>query len=404
MPKVLIINTGFYPSTGKVARHIAECAVAQGWECYLAVSATSCSIKDKHIIKIGSWVDFYWHALITRLFDKHGLSSSFATRIFIRQIDEIKPDLVHLHNIHGYYLNYQILFSYLKRINVPVVWTLHDCWPFTGHCSYFYMTNCEKWMPENGGCHHCEIKHHYPRSIWKDASQSNYQLKRSAFCGVEKMIIVPVSDWLRGLVQKSYLKEYEIRVVRNGVDINTFKPCESDLKNRLGIEGKTVLLGVATSWTNRKGIKDYYRLSEVLPEHYQIIMLGLTHKQIEQLPAKILGIPRISSGEELAEFYSMADILLSLSYGESFGLTPVEAMACGTPSIVYNNTAQPELITPEVGRIVENGDFDGLCSAIEELVGIGKKKMSTACRKRAVEEYDKDKCFEEYVELYDSMI
>lgn len=397
--KLLQINSvANIGSTGRIAEQIGQAAMAAGWESYIAYGRAAGNSQSE-LIKIGSKIDIAWHGLITRLFDMHGRGSRIATKQFIEKIKEINPDIIHLHNIHGYYLNYEILFEYLAKANIPVVWTLHDCWSMTGHCSHFDFIGCDKWK---SGCLECPLLRDYPKSFF-DASRHSYELKRNSF-NIDNLHIIPVSEWLSGVVKQSYLSKHFERVIYNGVDVNIFRPIASDVKTQLGINNQYMLLGVATTWDRRKGLNDYYRLAEVLPEEYQIVLVGLTAEQIRKLPPRIIGIERTNSVQELAAYYAGADIVMNLSYAETFGLTTMEGFSCGTPSIVYNVTASPELITPDTGAVVSAGDIERVKNAVEAVCKRGKSHYSPHCRQRAMQHFNKEDKFNEYIELYNKIL
>jgi glycosyltransferase involved in cell wall biosynthesis len=331
-----------------------------------------------------------------------GRFSTHATEQFVEQIKAIAPDIIHLHNLHGNYINYKVLFDYLSKADIPVVWTLHDCWPMTGHCSHFEFAKCDKWKT---GCYDCPEKSSYPKSLFIDRSRKNYIEKREIFNSVKNMTIVPVSNWLGEVAKESYLKKYNVEVIHNGIDIQTFKPLESNLKEQYGIADKKVILGVATSWSKNKGFNDFLRLYDHLPqEEYQIVMIGLSQDFMAQLPSGIIGLHRTESVQELAEWYSVADVFANLSYAETFGLTTAEALASGTPAIVYNNTACPEFISPSIGRVVENGDIEAIVQAIHELCAENRDNLRNLCREYAVAHLDKNNCFDRYIDLYKKII
>lgn len=388
-------------STGRIAEEIGQKAIDKGWNSYIAYGRNA-NCSESQLIKIGSIWDIKFHGLKSRLFDRHGLGSKRATLKFVERIKEIKPDIIHLHNIHGYYLNIEILFNYLSISNIPVVWTLHDCWPFTGHCAHYSIAKCDKWLNQ---CYNCVQKKSYPASLCIDRSADNYALKKNLFTSLTDMTIVPVSKWLGDQVQQSFLREHAIQVIHNGVDLTKFYPRNTiALRQKMELIGEHILLGVATSWSKRKGLADYLKLAEVLPVNCKIILVGLSKQQIKNLPKNIIGLTRTESIDELAELYSLADIVLNLSYEETFGLTTVEGFACGTPGIVYNCTASPELISPETGLIVEGGDIEQLATAIDEILLKGTASFSIACRNRAELLYDKMNKFKEYIELYHDIL
>lgn len=400
--KLLFIGSSLnYGSPGKITENIGLLAIEHGWDVYQAHGLKYSNPSQLITKPVSSAFGEYRHAAYSLLLDRHGLSSTKETRTIIRWIKDIAPDVIHLHNLHGYYLNYKVLFDYLSSINTPIVWTLHDFWPITGHCAHFDYAGCYKWKEH---CSHCPQTRTYPKSLFVDNSYNNFAIKKAAFTSVKKMIITPVSNWVAGLVKESFLGKYQILPVYNGVDIKVFKPTQTNLRNRLGLEDKFVMVGVASPWYTLKGLNDYFKLCEQLSSDFQVVMVGLTPKQIKELPKAIIGIEKTRNQQELAGYYSMADVVLNLSYQETFGMTTIEGMACGTPSIVYNRTALPELVTPETGVVVTAGDIDQLYKAILELKAKGKDYYSANCRKRVTDLFDKNKQFMKYIDLYESLI
>ncbi len=403
MPKLLQIcvegNTG---STGTIAEAIGIIALNKQWESYIAYGRFPRPSQSK-LIRIGSDLDIFLHGIETRLFDRHGLGSQNATSNLIKQIELIKPDVIHLHHLHGYYINIVFLFEFLANSGIPVVWTFHDCWSFTGHCTFFDFVGCEKWKSE---CNYCPQMREYPRSLWVDRSKKNFQLKKELFTSVPQLTIVSVSRWLDGLVHQSFFKNIPHTFIYNGINLETFKPLGdfAATKRKYKIDGKFLILGVATTWDRRKGLRDFIHLSKRIKESEQIILVGLDDQQIKGLPKNIKGVSRTDNKQELVELYNAADVFLNLSEEETFGLTTVEAMACGTPVIVYNKTASPELVHPETGMVIEKGDIDGLNSAIESIKQKGKMAYSLACRKHANDNFNVKDRFEEYFNLYNQMM
>lgn len=397
MPKLLQINaTANWGSTGRIAELINLKAMEHGWDCYIAYGR-SCNPSESKLIKVGKMINVYEHYIENRLFDNEGLASRTPTKRLIKQIKELNPDIIHLHNIHDHWLNYKLLFEYLNTTNIPIVWTQHDCWAFTGGCMHFVHSNCEKWKTE---CKECPQKRRFV-----DGSKRNYALKKALFGENKNLTIVPVSHWLENEIRQSFFKTKKIIPILNGVDINIFYPKkETSIKKKYGIENKFLLIGLATAWSASKGINDYIELSKHLSDDFVIMLIGLKKNQIPLLPNSIIGIERTSNIQELADFYSSADIVLNLSYQETFGMTTAEGFACGTPSIVYNWTASPELIEGEVGYVVEAGNINQLLDAIHEIKQKGKQYYSENCRKRAENKYDKNKCFQQYIDLYNEII
>lgn len=397
MPTILQINsTANWGSTGRIAEQINNLACSKGWDCYIAYGRYK-NLSSSKLIKVGKSFDVYFHYFINRVFDNEGLGSRCATKRLIRQIKEINPDIIHLHNIHDHWLNYQLLFEFLNSIDTPIVWTQHDCWAFTGGCPHYSLNNCQKWQVE---CKDCSF-----RKNLVDHSQQQFNLRKKLFLANRNLTIVPVSSWLADEVRKSFLNVLNIKPIFNGVDVDLFKPQNNtNLVGKYGLENKYILLALATSWSKSKGFDDYIALSKIIPEDCVLVLVGVSPKIKESLPPNILGIPRTHDLLELVELYSMADIVLNLSYQETFGLTTVEGMACGTPSIVYNSTASPELITPDTGVVVQSGDVDGVLKAINYIRNLGKEYFFNSCRRRAVEVYNKNLCYENYVQLYEQLL
>ena len=388
-------------STGRIAEEIAALARANGWKTYMAHGSRYVGKSLMNTIQIGSILDECIHFGQNLLLDNQGLASKKATKNLLNQIDVVHPDIIHLHNIHGYYLNYPLLFDYIRKNRIPVVWTLHDCWSFTGHCAHFVTADCNQWKDK--GCHCCPLTNAYPKSF-VDHSKRNFELKKKYFTSLSDVVVVSVSKWLKSQVDQSFLALHSGKVIYNGVDTSIFKPTVSQKKSQLGIENKKLLIGVATSWSTSKGLRDYCQLAKILSSDYQIVLIGLTPRHIKELPENIIGIARTNNVEELVQYYTAADIVLNLSYAETFGLTTVEGLACGTPSIVYNATASPELISETTGIVVEPGDIFGVCDAISAITQKGKEYYVTSCRQQAVEKFEKNTQFMKYVELYNDIV
>ena len=403
MPKLLQITvTVARGSQGKIADQIGKLAIDNGWESWIAYSAYwGCAETESKLIGIGSKADFYEHALETRLFDNHGLASRCATKKLIKQIEEIKPDIIHLHNVHGYYLNYRILFKYLSSLKTPVVWTLHDSWTMTGHCAFFDLAGCQRWKT---GCFDCPLKSEYPKSVLMDRSARNWEKKKEAFTTLKNLTIVPVSHWLEGVVKESYLGKYPIKVIQNGIDLNLFKPLESTQKAK-GQDERFTLLGVSCRWEDRKGLDDFIELSRLLSPDERIVLVGVQDELIDRLPENIISVKYTDSREELAQLYQMSDVVLSLSHAEAMGLTPVEGMACGKPAIVYDNSALPELVDDNTGIVVRTGDIEGVYQAIQKIKNSdGSRYSASQCRARVESLFGKDERFDEYLRLYDGLL
>ena len=405
MPKLLQINaTVNSGSTGKIAEQIGQYAIKHGWESYIAY-ARKANKSSSHLIKIGNKSNIILHGIFNRIFDNQGLSSRQSTKVLIRKIEKINPDIIHLHNIHGYYLNFPILFDYLASKNIPVCWTLHDCWTITGHCAYFSYINCNKWKTL---CHNCPQKQNYPKSYIFDRSKKNYIEKKEYFTKLNNISIITVSEWLHKIISESFFYKYNIKTIKNGIDLNVFTPKNKTTKDKIiekyNLKNKIILLGVANVWEKRKGLYDYIELASKLKEKYQIALVGVTNQQKKNLPDNIIGINRTENQKELAALYSLARIVLNLSYEETFGMTTVEGFACGTPSIVYNTTASPELISKDTGFIVEPRDFNKIIECIDFICSKGKDFYLTSCRNRAEKFYNKEEKIKEYFSLYTQIL
>lgn len=399
--KVLQINTAVNSgSTGRIAEDIGNMLLKHGHESYIAYghgSRTSTSL----LIKVGNSYNRNMHGLKSRLFDRHGFGSVKATKTLIRLIKDLRPNLIHLHNIHGYYINIELLFGYLGQADIPVVWTLHDCWPFTGHCSYFDRYSCEKWKT---GCHHCPNLKGYPQSWMIDNSKSNYRIKKELFNSVKKMVIVAPSQWMANHVAQSFLKLYPVKVIHNGINLNVFRPLNADairLKHQLN--GKKIVLGVANVWDLRKGLSDFVRLREELDPSVSILLVGLTKQQTTTLPFGITGLTRTENVDELATLYSAADAFVNPTYIDNFPTTNLEALACGTPVITYNTGGSPESVNAGVGYVVETGDVEGLASSVKLVLENGYI-TGKHCRARAENLYNKSDRLRDYFEVYAQLI
>lgn len=401
MRRLLQINTtGNSGSTGRITEEIGRMALEFGWDSYIAFARNDRPSQSKKLIVGTDW-DLKIHGLKTRLFDKHGFGSKEATFRLIKEIEKINPHIIHLHNLHGYYLNIEILFKFLANSKIPVVWTLHDCWAFTGHCTHFSYIDCEKWETH---CEECPQKKEYPASYLFDRSYQNYIEKRKIFNLIENIKLVTVSEWLNSIVKRSFLKEHYITTIYNGIDLDTFHPIiETDIiKKKLNIHGKFVLLAVASLWIDKKGLYEYIKLSKYLKEDEIILLVGNINKNIK-LPHNVHHIGRIDDVSELSSLYSSANVVMNLSFQETFGMTTAEGFACGTPSIAYNCTASPELISIDTGYIAEVGDFESIRNSLDLIKEKGKKFYQSKCIDRARKLYDKNDRYKEYLELYKTM-
>lgn len=398
---VLQVNSALnYSSTGKIAEQIGLLVKDLGWNSVIAHGPRYVRPSLNTTVQIGNSFDEISHAIKSQLFDMHGLGSIASTNRFLNQIKEIHPDIVHLHNIHGYYLNYQKLFSFLSQQGIPVVWTLHDCWSFTGHCVYFDAIGCEKWR---SGCGSCPQINSYPKSVILDRSAINFQVKKKNFTKLKHLTLVPVSYWLEDLLKQSFMNGYSSHVIHNGVDVNVFHPVSSAaLRHKLDLDNKHMILGVASGWNEGRRLADFISLSSLLSDDYVIVLVGLSDAQISNLPPNIIGVRRTNNQNELAEYYSAADVFVYPTYEDNFPTVNLEALACGTPVITYNTGGSPEAIDDKTGRVVEKGNVYELFRTIQRLREIPLSPED--CRKRAVELFDCKNCFKEYIGLYKSIL
>jgi len=401
--KILQINTSVNTgSTGRIAEDIGKVLLCDGHQSFIAAGFTD-RPSASQVIKIGNQWDQKLHGIKTRLFDRHGFGSKNATSQLVKEIARIKPDLIHLHNLHGYYLHIGVLFAYLKEVQLPVVWTFHDCWPFTGHCSFFDRSECTKWQTV---CHHCPNTKGYPASLGVDNSRRNYRDKKNIFNGLDNCILVTPSEWLADHVHSSFLGNYPVKCIHNGIDLEVFSPAvnsESTLK-KYNIANAPFILGVASTWDLRKGLKDFEELAHRKENLFQVVLVGLSKTQIASLPSGIIGIARTENTQELAALYAAATVFVNPSYVDNFPTTNLEALACGTPVITYNTGGSPEAIDAETGSIVEKGDLNGLYGAIVQVCSKGKDFYTDKCRERAVRHFNKEERYTDYLELYQSML
>ena len=365
--KYLFINSvAGFGSTGRIAAETCRELMKEGHECVLAFGRDQANCEDIPTVQIGTALDFKLHGVRNRLLDDHGFGSKAATRTFLAWVKEYDPDVIWLHNVHGYYIHIGLLFDYLRTCGKKIIWTLHDCWAFTGHCAYFDFAGCGKWKT---GCHHCPQKGSYPASVLLDNSRNNYEKKKQLFTGIPELTLRVPSHWLENRVKQSFLKDYPVEVVYNSINREIFKPTPGNFREKHGLEGKIILLGVASVWDERKGLKDFIALSKLLDPRYKIVLIGLTPDQIASLPEEILGLPRTNSMQELAESYTAADIFLNPSAEETFGMTAMEARCCGTEAIVYQDTACEEIVNQFGGIAVPKGAehlYAAVCSLTKE--------------------------------------
>ena len=397
--KVVQITTSVnWGAVGRIAEQIGEHVMAEGGESYVFYGRYSNASKS-HAIRCSSKLSLAINLFLSRLFDCEGLSARLSTKRLIAELEKLKPDIVQLHTIHGYYINYKLLFEYLNKNSIPIVWTFHDCWAFTGHCAHFVSADCNKWKTT---CCKCPLLKEYPKAVLFDGSRRNYRLKKHYFAGNNNLHIIAVSQWMADLVNKSFFKGKDVRVIHNGIDLDVFKPYEREENS------KFVILGVASVWTEKKGLNDFFELRKLLDGNdFDITLVGLNKEQLLALPEGVNGIERTESVEQLAKLYSCADVFLNLTYEDTFPTVNIESLACGTPVITYRTGGSPEAIDDTTGFVVEQGRINDAALIIQsmrnESVDVNNKRRRL-CRDRAEKLFEKDTCFNNYIKLYSDLL
>lgn len=395
--KVLQINvTANSGSHGRIAAGIGTQLMLGGHQSYIAYGRTG-NYCGSELVKIGGKLNVGIHLLKTRLLDRHCFGSLHATTNFIKKLRKIDPDVIHLHNLHGYYINISVLFKYLQEAGKPVIWTFHDTWPITGHCSFFEHVNCYKWKTE---CFACPNIHGYTKSWGVDNSRRNYREKKALFTGLKNLVLVSPSDWLANHLRHSFLSSCDIRIINNGVDILKFNPDFNGLVRQKYSLNKKYILGVANIWDERKGLKDFVRLREILDTNIDIVLVGLSPNQIKSLGNGIKGIRRTESIDDLASLYAGAETFVNPTYLDNFPLVNIEALSCGTPVITYRTGGSHESIDKGSGRMVEQGDIRALHEAIMDILGSENVNTSSKCRERAVNKFSAEARYRDYISLY----
>lgn len=394
--KIVSINTVTSGSTGKIMLQVSSVASAKGHQAYIAYPLGRHNLEIKeNAIPIGNRFSEDFHIIMDRFTGLNGCFSYFATKKFINKLKKIKPDVIHLHNLHNCYINLRLLFNYIKKYNICTVWTLHDCWAFTGHCPHFLMADCYKWKT---GCYNCPKYKEYPQS-YVDNSKFMYKFKKKWFTGVDNLTIVTPSKWLGDLVKQSFLKDYPVKVINNGIDLSVFKPTESDFRKKYNLENKFILLGVAFGWGVKKGLDVFVELSKKLDDRFQIVLVGTNDEVDKQLPDNIISIHRTNNQQELAEIYTAADLFVNPTREENYPTVNMESLACGTPVITFNTGGSPEIIDETCGMVVPKDDAESLYNEIVK-ISTENPYYKEACLKRS-EDFDMHKRFEEYVKLYE---
>ena len=379
-------------STGKICVGISELLTEKGIDNHVLCSKSNdypfgIELADSNYTRIQS--------IKSRILGNYGFNSKSETKKMIAELERLKPDIVHLHNIHGHDCNLEMLFTYFKKNKIKLVWTFHDCWAFTGYCVYFDMVRCEKWKTS---CADCPQKNAY--SLLFDKSNKLFERKKKLFEGLDLTIVTP-SEWLADLVKQSFLKEYPVFVINNGIDLGVFKPIESDFREKYGIKDKKIILDVAFDWDARKGLDVFVELAKRLPEDYKIVLVGTNEEIDKLLPENIISIHRTQNQRELAEIYSAADVFVNPTREDNYPTVNMESIACGTPVITFRTGGSPEMVDDTTGAVVECDDVDALEREIVRICA-NQLRYRDACISKA-KDFDKNKRFEEYVTAYEQI-
>lgn len=387
-------------STGRIATDIATLVEKQGGECLIGYGAET---VPKHLSRFAYRIGEKWgrkiHAARRKLLDQEGYGSRFATRRLIRKIKDFAPDVIHLHNIHGCYLHFATLFAYLKESKIPVVWTLHDCWTFTGHCAYFDAVGCQKWRTE---CHHCVQQKSYPINQGLDGSRRNHRKKKQWFGDLPNLTIVTPCEWLMTVVDQSHMAYAKQKVIINGVDLKTFHPVKSDIRARYQLEDHYVVLSIASEWDDRKGLPYLIKAAQNLGDAYRFVVIGLSEEQVSTLPSQMIGITHTQDVNELASWYTTADCFANPTLEDNMPMVNLEALACGTPVVVFDTGGCPEAVDEHSGIVVEKGNQQALQEAIVRCCESKNDERQTQCLARA-ELFSADRTFQQYIELYEEL-
>ncbi|MBO4919815.1 MAG: glycosyltransferase [Erysipelotrichaceae bacterium] len=401
MKTIVEINSTNYASTGNIMLNIASEARKKGYRVYTACKASKESFKHPHDdeLIIGYRCERVLSAILATYTGLRDHFNWFGTLSFIRKLKQIKPDLIHLHVLHDDFINIRMLFRYLSGSGIPVVWTFHDCCAMTGKCPYFDIVGCDKWK---NGCHDCPQLHIEAESKFFDTTRKIWNERKDAFTSLKDLTIVSPSQWLAKLTEQSFFHKYPVSVINNGIDLDKFRPIESDIKEKYHLENKYLVLGVANVWGERKGLDVFIRLARMLPENYQILLVGTNGEVDKMLPENIISIHRTYDQEELVKIYSAADLFVNPTREENFPTVNIEALACGLPVLTFQSGGSPEIIDESCGTVVEKNDIDALASQIIRICqeNIYQKE---ACLSRA-SRFDMKETFSKYVSLYDEIL
>lgn len=401
MKTILEINSINYSSTGNITLNIAKTARKEGYKVYTSCKYSRVGAKFQYDdqIYIGSRLE---RVICEELAYITGLKDHFniiGTYKFLKKIDEIKPDLIHLHSLTDTYINLNMLFKYIRKHKIPVVWTFHDAWAMTGQCFVFETIGCRKWIE---GCGHCPQLHEKPASLFLDNTSYLWRKKKKMFTSIPNMTIITPSNWLKDLVKQSFFKDYPVKVINNGINLDLFKPEESDFREKHNIKNSFIILGVAARWPMRKGLDVFIRLAKELPDKFKIVMVGTNNETDKLLPENILSIHKTFNQHQLVEIYTAADLFITPTREDNFPTVNIEALACGTPVLTYRTGGSPEIINEKCGSVVEKNDYEAFKN---EIIRIEKERPYSKqdCIDRA-KEFDMNKKFSEYTELFKQIL
>lgn len=395
--KLVEINAAHNLSTGNIMLQIAQTAREDGMEAYTFSKKTRTAKKthiDNHYL-IGSVFENTLNRYIAFYTDFQDVGSYFGTKKLVKKLKEIDPDVIHIHDIVGWYVNIKVLFKYFKECGKPIVWTFHDCWAFTGRCIYYDYVKCDAWKT---GCAKCIQPEGYPTTKIFDHASWNYKRKKELFTSLDNLTIVTPSKWMKSQVKESFLKDFDCRVINNGVDKNVFKPTSSDFREKYNLQDKKIVLGICSCWGQvRKGYKYMVELSNKLDDSYQVVLVGVNEGEGYTVPDNIIGIHKTTNVEELVEIYSTADVLVDPTLEDNFPSTHIEALACGLPIVTFETGGAIETVNEKTGKIVPQKNIYVLQAAVEQVCN-SDIDYKTNCLEESAK-YDKKEKYQEYISL-----
>jgi len=400
MKKIALINSVCgYGSTGNIVIDLCNKIDKSNMQGHIFYGFHKTNYKSA--TKFSSDIYVKLNILKTRLFGKHSFYSKFATKKLIRLLKEYNPDLIHINQVHGHYLNIPILFNYIEKENIPIVWTMHDCWPITGHCAHFEYINCEKWKK---GCYDCPQLLSYPVSLIFDRSKVNWKDKNKYFNKPNNMNIICPSEWLASIIKQSFLNSYPIKTINNGIDLTIYKPVNIDkLRKEFGLEDEFIVLGTRGKWFDPINKKHTLELISKMPDDIRIVLLGVKKSEINNLPNNLIGVPYTSDKKLLSKYFSLADVFINLTLEDTFPTINIESLACGTPIVTFDSGGSPEIIDKKTGVVVDKGNFEKVLSAINKIKN-SDVNYKTNCRERAEKLYRNTECYNKYIRLYTELM